>query len=190
MHFFLFQKEKSSKKEVGKHAAWPQTASRTPLLCRKDIRITRGKFRFKGVPPQKHTYPSGGFCPDGVRLVCFEFCFPTGRKFLLIKVIFLKEILTAIPTNHLAFMPIRRDARRFAWWGRRRTARPSNRIRSFVNRKFRISWFRVQVQPICRATVFSESENALATQLMGAKAVERHARLLLFLPFSFKQRKR
>ena len=40
-----------------------------------------------------------------------------------------------------------------------------------------------------RASAISETEKAVSTQLMGAQAVQRHVGLLLFLTFSFKQRK-
>ena len=40
-----------------------------------------------------------------------------------------------------------------------------------------------------RASAISGTENAISTQLMGAQAVQRHVGLLLFVTFSFKQRK-
>jgi hypothetical protein len=40
-----------------------------------------------------------------------------------------------------------------------------------------------------RASAISGTENAVSTQLMGAQAVQRHVGLLLFVTFSFKQRK-
>ena len=40
-----------------------------------------------------------------------------------------------------------------------------------------------------RASAISGTEKATSTQLMGAQAVQRHVGLLLFVTFSFKQRK-
>ena len=73
-NLFLCLKEKGRKRSK-RACSSTAMASRALLLCRKDIRNTRGKYRFDGVPQRDFGNPSGGFFPGLVWQSGLEFGF-------------------------------------------------------------------------------------------------------------------